>query len=147
LGYPAVFFWSFIASSLFLSLCSFVPLPQCLSICLLVCLPVYLPAHPQLSLNIIKSKSRLGLRFLVCTKILEPLNLYIRLLANIYFYLKDCQKCGSLIIYENTFPIYWGHSSILEADLLCIHRLLQDNKGTYNCLLNQLNIDSFNYLG
>jgi hypothetical protein len=45
------------------------------------------------------------------------------------FSLKECDHCGSLFMYEDTFPVQWGHYSVLEADLLCIHRLLQENKG------------------
>jgi hypothetical protein len=44
---------------------------------------------------------------------------------------KDCPSCGSLIMYNETFPIVWGHYSILEADQLCMHRLLQEDKGWF----------------
>ena len=30
---------------------------------------------------------------------------------------------------ENTFPIVWGDVSVIEADLVCINSLLEQNKG------------------
>ena len=30
---------------------------------------------------------------------------------------------------EKTFPIVWGHVSIIEADLICMNRLIEQNKG------------------
>jgi hypothetical protein len=30
---------------------------------------------------------------------------------------------------ETTFPLFWGDVSILEADLLCLNRLLKENTG------------------
>ena len=30
---------------------------------------------------------------------------------------------------EKTFPLVWGHVSIIEADLICMNRLIEQNKG------------------
>jgi hypothetical protein len=33
---------------------------------------------------------------------------------------------------KSTFPIYWGHISVLEADLVCLNLLYNENKGKSN---------------
>ena len=51
---------------------------------------------------------------------------------NFLNYFQNCSTCGSLVVIENPFPVIWGHVSIVEADLVCIDRLLEENKGKYN---------------
>ena len=44
---------------------------------------------------------------------------------------QKCKDCGSLIVLENTFPLIWGDVSVIEADLVCMNSLLEQNKGKY----------------
>ena len=44
---------------------------------------------------------------------------------------QECKDCGSLIVLENTFPLVWGDVSVIEADLVCMNSLLEQNKGKH----------------
>ena len=51
------------------------------------------------------------------------------------FIAKNCDDCGSLFVVKNTFPVYWAHISILEADVVCMNHLFTKNQGRENFLI------------
>ena len=56
---------------------------------------------------------------------------YYYFFAPIIMFFKACDNCGSIVILNNTSPVFWGHVSILEADLRCFNQLFKENKGMY----------------
>jgi hypothetical protein len=43
--------------------------------------------------------------------------------------IQNCNHCGKIMIAKSTFPIYWAHISVLEADLVCLKLLYAENEG------------------
>jgi hypothetical protein len=46
-----------------------------------------------------------------------------------YFPFQNCDSCGALIVIKTVFPIFWGHVSVLDADLICLNELAKANAG------------------
>ena len=59
-----------------------------------------------------------------------------------YAFFQDCSDCGALVVMETTFPLYWGHYSVIEADMLCLSRLTAENQGYVMFLLNSIRISA-----